>query len=53
MTVHNHGTEEGDGLSCPESRQDDGSLKGECVKLEELQSSLFMTSLNEFVEGEN
>ena len=29
MSVHNHGTEEGDGLACREVRID-GSLKGEC-----------------------
>lgn len=30
MTVHNHGAEEGAGLSCNEIRLSDGSLKGVC-----------------------
>lgn len=32
MSIHNHGSEEGDGLSCPETRQDDGSLQGKCME---------------------
>jgi len=31
VTVHNHGTEEGAGLSCNELRLPDGSLRGSCV----------------------
>lgn len=30
--VHNHGPEEGPGLSCRENRQPDGSLKGQCLR---------------------
>jgi hypothetical protein len=29
--IHNHGTEEGEGLACPELRLPDGSRKGVCV----------------------
>jgi hypothetical protein len=31
VTVHNHGSEEGEGLACPETRLSDGSLKGRCL----------------------
>jgi hypothetical protein len=31
MTVHNHGTEDGPGLSCPE-RSIDGKLRGACME---------------------
>jgi hypothetical protein len=31
MTVHNHGTEEGEGLACPETRLPGGQLKGRCL----------------------
>lgn len=31
MTVHNHGSEEGEGLACAELRLPDGSLKGACL----------------------
>lgn len=31
MIVHNHGTEDGPGLSCPEIRLPDGSLQGACM----------------------
>lgn len=31
MAVHNHGSEEGEGLECPELRLPDGSLKGRCL----------------------
>jgi hypothetical protein len=36
MPVHNHGTEDGPGLACRETRQPDGSLKGECLNEVEL-----------------
>lgn len=29
--VHNHGTEEGEGLACPETRLLGGQLMGKCV----------------------
>ena len=32
MAVHNHGTEDGPGLSCHELRMPDGSLKGACLR---------------------
>jgi hypothetical protein len=31
MTVHNHGSEEGEGLACPELRLPSGELKGRCL----------------------
>lgn len=31
--VHNHGTEEGKGLLCPERRLEDGALRGQCLDL--------------------
>lgn len=31
MPVHNHGTEDGPGLACKETRQPDGSLRGACL----------------------
>jgi hypothetical protein len=30
--VHNHGSEDGPGLACRETRQPDGRLRGECMK---------------------
>lgn len=32
MTVHNHGTEDGPGLSCRETRDADGRLRGDCLE---------------------
>jgi len=29
--VHNHGTEDGPGLACPERRTADGALRGACT----------------------
>ena len=29
--MHNHGTEEGPGLSCPEIKMDDGVIRGACL----------------------
>lgn len=29
--IHNHGSEDGEGLGCPELRRPDGSLKGKCL----------------------
>lgn len=37
MTVHNHGSEEGAGLACNESRLPDGSLIGACMRDEVVQ----------------
>lgn len=34
MPVHNHGSEEGAGLACNESRLPDGSLLGACMSTE-------------------
>lgn len=31
--VHNHGTEDGPGLSCREHRRPDGTLRGDCMPL--------------------
>lgn len=31
IPVHNHGTEDGPGLSCPEYRTDGGRLRGTCL----------------------
>lgn len=45
--VHNHGTEDGEGLACPETRLPDGTLQGKCMArkskseiIEELQAKL-------------
>lgn len=35
MTVHNHGSEEGEGLACNESKSEDGTLRGACMKDED------------------
>ncbi len=32
--IHNHGTEDGPGLSCPEARRHDGTLRGACLPRE-------------------
>lgn len=34
MVIHNHGSEEGEGLACNELRLPDGSLKGKCLMTE-------------------
>jgi hypothetical protein len=31
VTVHNHGSEDGEGLACPETRLPGGQLKGRCL----------------------
>jgi hypothetical protein len=36
VTVHNHGTEEGEGLACPELRLPSGRLKGKCLLQEDV-----------------
>lgn len=40
MTVHNHGSEEGEGLSCAEVELSDGSIRGMCLIKEGLNLSL-------------
>lgn len=35
MAVHNHGSEEGEGLACNEALQPDGSLQGACLSGQE------------------
>lgn len=32
MTVHNHGTEDGPGLACRETRMASGGLRGACME---------------------
>lgn len=53
VTVHNHGPEEGAGLSCKELRLSDGSLKGACLMVELSKTGLVSkVDLNDRVTGD-
>lgn len=53
MSVHNHGPEEGAGLSCNESRLPDGSLKGACMSDERTLSEVIREGMAEAMAAGN
>lgn len=51
VAVHNHGSEEGPGLSCNEITLDDGTIKGVCLGNEDLKDAVLKLYYADLEEG--
>lgn len=50
--MHNHGPEEGPGLACNEVKLPDGTTKGSCLPLDELNAMVYRLAWQVLTEGE-